>query len=125
GPGVHTFSTRQSSLDGFDARFCMIWISGVLNPGSCGHDGPSSNASRVPAHGAGFVGGMNRFAPAVEAPYGMPLNVLIPFTIRPRTFPKVVSTTTSAGRLFAVCAGAAELSRDTRASAAPACVVCV
>src|SRR5438128_11089130 len=38
---------------------------------------------------------MNRFRPAVLAPYGIPLKVLIPCTSAPRTLPNAVSTTTA------------------------------
>src|SRR5438093_5964786 len=37
---------------------------------------------------------MNRFLPAVGAPYGIPLNVLMPCTSTPRTLPNAVSATT-------------------------------
>src|SRR5438094_805628 len=94
-PGVQTFRTRQSSLDWLDDRFCIIWISGVLKPGSCGLCGPRAFASRTPLHGIGFLGGRKRPAPSVDAPYGTPLKVRIPFTVNPRILPAVVSTITS------------------------------
>src|SRR5580698_1842867 len=44
-------------------------------------------ASRTSLHGAGALGGRNRLAPPVEAPYGTPLNTLTePFAV-PRIFP--------------------------------------
>src|SRR5262249_55175534 len=57
---------------------------------------PHSRQSRTPAHGLGFAGGMNRFLPAVDPPYGTPLNTLIPSTLVPRILPAAVSTMTSA-----------------------------
>jgi len=51
--------------------------------------------SRVPVHAGTFAGGMKRFLPAVEAPYGMPLNVLTLRLTNPRTLPAAVSTTTN------------------------------
>src|SRR5712671_1224723 len=57
----------------------------------CGAFGPNASASRVPVHGAGFTGGMKRFPPLVDAPYGMPLNTLTPSMTTPRTFPVEVS----------------------------------
>jgi hypothetical protein len=38
---------------------------------------------------------MNRLAPAVLAPYGIPLKVLMPLMPIPRIFPNVVWATTS------------------------------
>jgi hypothetical protein len=46
--------------------------------------------------GAGFTGGMNRFFPAVDAPYGMPLKTLMPSVTVPRTRPADVVATTLA-----------------------------
>src|SRR5215510_8950917 len=63
---------------------------------------------------------MKRLAPAVDAPYGIPLNVLIPFVFRPRTLPNVVSTTTSWPATFPVCATTVALPPERKASA-PAC----
>src|SRR6185295_8072411 len=51
-------------------------------------------ASRTPVHLAGSTGGMKRFLPAVLAPYGMPLKVLMPPASTPRTRPNVVSAST-------------------------------
>jgi len=65
--------TPKETLDGFDNRFCINWISGVLKPGSCGHEGPKSMASRTPVQATGFFGGMNRPASAVVAPIGRPV----------------------------------------------------
>src|SRR5580658_2426911 len=94
-PGVHRLSVRQSSLTGT--------LSGVPDrrdtsgrrwpKNACGACPAQSTASRTPPHGAGFRGGMNRFAPAVEAPYGTPLNTLMPSTTAPLILPEVVSTT--------------------------------
>src|SRR5262249_3464394 len=46
----------------------------------------------TPVHVAAFAAGMNRFAPAVDAPYRMPLNALTLSITNPRTLPAVVST---------------------------------
>src|SRR5580700_8408938 len=54
--------------------------------------GPKASASRVPVHAAGLTGGMKRFFPLVDAPYGIPLNTFMPSTTTPRTFPADVST---------------------------------
>src|SRR5215471_690720 len=80
--GVQTFSTRQSSL-----------CAGPLRP-VCGAVGPYSSASRTPVHLAGLTGGMNRFAPDVLAPYGIPLKTLMSPATLPRILPEVVSATT-------------------------------
>src|SRR5687768_12657764 len=48
----------------------------------------------MPDQPAGFFGGMKRFAPAVEAPYGMPLKTLTSRVTMPRTLPDVDSATT-------------------------------
>src|SRR5690348_3713674 len=48
--------------------------------------------SRTPDQGVGVFGGMKRFLPPVDAPYGMPLNSLILPLAIPCTFPEVVST---------------------------------
>src|SRR5258706_8351617 len=61
----------------------------------CGAFGPNASASRVPVHGAGFTGGMKRFVPPVDAPYGMPLNTLTPSMTTPRTFNATGSITST------------------------------
>ena len=55
--------------------------------------GPNSKASRTPVQESGFLGGMKRLGPLVEAPYASPLKIWIPSTTVPRTFPFAVSTT--------------------------------
>ena len=61
---------------------------GRLTLGSlCGVLEPYSNASRTPVHGRGGLGGMKRLAPAVDAPYGMPLKTFTASFARPRTLP--------------------------------------
>src|SRR6266545_6215585 len=94
--GVQMFSTRQSSLSlGRPAAATAIGDTDRFAPGCiCGALGPYAIASRTPAHFAGATGGMKRFLPAVLAPYGMPLNTLIPFASTPRTRPSAVSATT-------------------------------
>src|SRR5580765_6146445 len=47
---------------------------------------------RTPFHGDGFAGAMYRKASAVDAPYGMPLNVRIPLRENPRILPLAIST---------------------------------
>ena len=61
-PCVKTFSTRQSSL-----AAGRVAGGGPLRR-LCGELGPYASASRVPAHGVGFVGGMKRFFPLVVPP---------------------------------------------------------
>src|SRR5205823_5373626 len=94
--GVQTLSTRQSSLScGSPAPATARSDALRRAPGSlCGALGPYSSASRTPVHFATGAGGMKRFRPAVFAPYGMPLKILIPSTSTPRTFPEAVSATT-------------------------------
>src|SRR5947209_4641345 len=64
-----------------------------LPRGPWGATGPKYMELRTPAHGAGLEGGRKRALPSVVAAYGIPLNVWIPFLVKPRTFPAVVSTT--------------------------------
>src|SRR5262245_10901592 len=94
--GVQTLSTRQSSLSA--GRPAAATASGEAfrpAPGSrCGALGPYASASRTAVHLAGATGGMNLFLPAVLAPYGMPLKILIPATSVPRTRPYAVSAVT-------------------------------
>src|SRR5262249_38277450 len=63
---------------------------------------------------------MKRLAPAVDAPYGIPLNVLMAFVFRPRTLPNVVSTTTSWPATLRVCGTTVAPPRE-RNAIAPAC----
>ena len=79
-PGVHTFSTRQSSPMG-SAGHITSNIFGTWPKKSefrCGARNPSSTQSRTPVHGCRFAGGMKRFAPAVDAAYGTPRNACTP-----------------------------------------------
>src|SRR5262249_56381798 len=55
--------------------------------------GRKGGGSGVGVHATGLRGGMKRFFPAVDAPYGTPLNTFMPSTTRPRIFPADVSTT--------------------------------
>src|SRR5688572_33344351 len=94
--GVQTFSTRQSSPSaGRPAAATASADVARRVPGSvCGALGPNASASRTPAHFAGLAGAMKRFFPAVLAPYGTPLNTLIPPTSAPRILPYAVSAVT-------------------------------
>src|SRR5215510_1418530 len=86
--GVHTFRTRQSSASAGALRRARAT--------ACGAVGPYARASRMSVQGTGLIGGMNRFFPAVDAPYGMPLKTLMPSVTVPRTRPAdVVATTLS------------------------------
>jgi hypothetical protein len=69
------------------------------------------------------VVGMNRFLPAVFAPYGIPLNTLIPSTAAPRTLPAVVSTLApAAGPVVFACWNEAALALfGAKGRMAPAC----
>src|SRR5690242_18471352 len=95
--GVHTLSTRQSSPSA--GRFRPATPSAPSGGGAAagsrwGALCPNSSASRTAVHFSGSFGGRNRFVPAVLAPYGIPLKVLMPWLSTPRTFPKLVSATT-------------------------------
>ena len=79
-PGVQTLRRRQSSLIG-PLPVSVSPISGTICRTGCGERGPKSMASRTPDQGCGFAGGMKRPGPAVEAPYGTPLNAFTPFRI--------------------------------------------
>src|SRR5271154_5587527 len=46
-----------------------------------------TEASSTPVHGVGGLGGLNRFAAPVGAPYGMPTKVLTPSRTTPLTMP--------------------------------------
>ncbi len=48
---------------------------------TCGLTLPYCFELRTPSHGSSFAGGLKRFAPAVEAAYGMPLKVGMPLRI--------------------------------------------
>jgi hypothetical protein len=63
--GVHTFSTRQSSLGESNWPFVV-----VSRPGSpaWGQIDPNSSASFTPGHSATRFGGLKRAAPAVDWP---------------------------------------------------------
>src|SRR5262249_15610831 len=90
-PFVHTFSRRQSSLipvPGIVARTSGISVCGL----TCGASGPQVTVSLIPVQASGRTGGRKRRSPAVEAPYGTPLNALTLSIRRPRIFPAVVST---------------------------------
>src|ERR1039458_2049268 len=58
---------------------------------------PHSMASRTSFQAAGLRGGIKRFLPEVFAPYGTPRKTWIPPSVRPRSFPKVVSATGAEG----------------------------
>src|SRR5204863_9428565 len=90
-PLVKTFNTRQSSPCAAYPRNPAPIADGA--GATCGDEWPFWNASRTPVHGSTFCGGRNRFAPAVDAPYGMPRKLCTPLCSTPRTFPDVVSTT--------------------------------
>ena len=79
-PGVQTFSTRQSSLSACPPPAPCSSASRRAEGSRCGAREPYASASRTPVHFAGSTGGMKRFAPAVLAAYGMPLNALMPLT---------------------------------------------
>src|SRR5271166_5748394 len=88
--GVQTFSTRQSSPSAGSPSPEIVrppagpgCADGSLWGALC----PYARASRTPAHFAGSTGAMKRFAPAVLAPYGMPLKTLIPLLSTPRILP--------------------------------------
>src|SRR5258708_17840230 len=90
-PLVKTFNTRQSSPCAAYPR-----SPAPIAPGAgatCGDEWPFWNASRTPVHGSTFFGGRKRFAPAVDAPYGIPRNAFTLACRTPRTLPDVVSTT--------------------------------
>src|SRR5687768_7639677 len=103
--GVKTFSTRQSSP-------CGSLRSKTNHSGT---RRPIVLTSRTPVHACGLRGGRKRLAPAVDAPYGMPRNVLTPWKKRPRTRPLVVSTMFVGPPARVLCGNASE-----GASAAPA-----
>src|SRR5438093_2509587 len=76
--GVQTLRTRQSSPSAGRPSVATASRAGAggVSGLPCGALGPYARASRTPVHRAGSTGGMNRFLPAVVAPYGIPLNVL-------------------------------------------------
>src|SRR6185436_9745383 len=71
---------------------------------------------RAPVHGAGLRGGMNRFFPAVSAPYRMPRQILTPGLTVPRTTPPDVATSKNSGPFIRplVTAGAVLLPEGRR-----------
>src|SRR5438105_1737066 len=88
--GVQMFTTRQSSpgAPSMPLTRSRIIVNSAAPPGTWGAFDPHDVASRTPAHGAGLVGGMNRFFPVVLPPYGTPRNILMPSgDVRPRTLP--------------------------------------
>src|SRR6185295_5088645 len=95
---------RQSSPIG--SRRSNDHTSEIGPSGSCGARWLTWNASRTPVQAAGFVGGMKRLAPAVDAPYGTPQNWLTPYRTRPRIFPAVVATAAVVGSPVESCANA-------------------
>src|SRR3954463_14402951 len=88
-PGVQTWSVRQSSPTGR----VSIGPHTVASSGRCGADAACGERpakavhSRTPVQGSGFLGGTKRLAPAVEAPYGMPLKTCTPSDFTPETLP--------------------------------------
>jgi len=58
---------------------------------------------------------MNRFAPPVEAPYGIPLNALMPSAAAPRILPEAVSTTGSLGAAAQACRRATSTAAPVKA----------
>src|SRR3954465_4725062 len=89
--GVPTFRCRQSSLIGsVPVSGCH---SGTNDAIAWGDRGPNANVSRTPVHGATGVGGRTRRAPAVDAPYGTPLNAWTRSISSPRIRPAFVVTT--------------------------------
>src|SRR5436309_2177261 len=96
--GVQTLSARQSSLSARrPAPATARSAAARRTPGSVwGALGPNSRASRTPVHFTGLTGGMKRLVPAVLAPYGTPLKILMPSTSTPRILPNAVSATTKA-----------------------------
>src|SRR5258706_5065642 len=95
-PLVQTFKYKQSSLGpSVDAGCRIPKYSNCFTPRArfdCGAKCPYSKASRMPVHGSGGCGGIKRLAPPVGAPYGIPLNVLTPSMMRPRSLPLRVPT---------------------------------
>src|SRR5579864_8262864 len=108
-PRVKAFRTRQSSPAGLDgppapalnsnSNSLLVVAAPAPAPGPppLGQLGPHSRQSRTPGQGCGLTGGMKRFAPAVDAPYGIPLKTYTPLWLTPRTLPWMVSAT---GSLF-------------------------
>src|SRR5262249_31077938 len=106
-PRVKTLTTRQSSPAGFDvppgpalncrSNSLLLVAAPAPAPGPppVGQLGPHSKQSRTPAQEFGLTGGMKRFAPAVDAPYGIPLKTYTPLSLTPRTLPWMVSATGS------------------------------
>src|SRR5260370_37491469 len=90
-----TVTCRQSCPGMLSPQRNMNALSSMarLPRGALGATVPKDMELRRPAHGAGLEGGRKRAPPSVVAAYGIPLNVWIPFLVKPRTFPAVVSTT--------------------------------
>ena len=114
-PGVQRLRLRQSSPIG-SRRFSGAH-SGTSTESISGDRRPVSNASRTPVHGCIFTGGRNRRAPAVDEPYGTPLNAWIFSMTRPRTLPAVVSTV-APGTPFPLCAHTSRQSSNNAPAAA-------
>src|SRR5580704_459661 len=96
--GVQTLSTRQSSPSA--GRFSPEMVrppagGGRAAESRCGALCPYASASRTPDQSAVSAGGMKRFGPAVLAPYGMPLKILMPLWSTPRILPRFVSAMTN------------------------------
>src|SRR6185295_6622050 len=64
----------------------------------------------MPVQGAGFCGGWNRLAPAVDAPYGTPRKICTAPSATPRMRPAPVATT-GPGDIAEACASSARNAR--------------
>src|SRR6185503_20714413 len=71
------------------------WISWPYSPRMsawvCGQHWPKPKHSRTPFQAAAGLGGIQRFLPPVDAPYGMPLNSQIGPLAMPCTLPLAIS----------------------------------
>src|SRR3984885_6789824 len=92
--GVQTLSTRQSSPIGSAGHIgsSAFGTKPKNSESRCGERWPRSKQSFTPVHFSRFAGGINRFAPAVDAAYGTPRNACTPACVCERTLPRFVST---------------------------------